>query len=324
MYKNIKLGLILLFASFALLVEQSNAQQTSQYTQYIFNYFGLNPAAGGTSKCLQVKAGYRKQWFGFESAPTDQFFSIHGQIKNNKPYVKTKNVIGFYQERDQTGVKGPTSRNAFSLNYSFHAPLTSDFYFSAGLHAGIIQYAFLRDNVTLTDFNDPAIGASKRVVLYPDINPGVMFYNPHFFIGYSMKYMIQRKLDAVYGFDSRLSRTHLITTGASIPGATKEFSYMPSINVKIAGKGAPVGLDVGFLIDYKDVFRFGAVYRKSDAVCAIIQVRARNLTIGYSYDYMTTKLKYGGANSHEIMLNYRICKKDQGGVSDNGRCYAYD
>jgi type IX secretion system PorP/SprF family membrane protein len=311
---------------FILLLGLSNlkAQQTSQYTQYIFNYFGLNPAAGGSTKCLQLKAGYRKQWWGFGSAPVNQFFSVSGILKNKVPYNKSKNVIGFYQELDKTGVLGPTSRNSFNLNYSHHVPLNSNFYISAGLFVGLIQYSFIRDNVSLTVANDNAIGASKKVILYPDINPGVMIYNPHFFLGYSMKYAIQKKLDAVYGFGSNLQRTHLITTGASIPSNRKEISYMPSINVKLGGGGSPVGLDVGFLIDYDDVFRFGVVYRKSDAACAIVQFRVKKLTIGYGFDYVTSKIRYGAANTHEIMLSYRICKDNSGGVDEDGRCYAYD
>jgi type IX secretion system PorP/SprF family membrane protein len=313
------LGLILFLS-----ISNSKAQQTSQYTQYIFNYFGINPAAGGSTKCLQFKAGYRKQWWGFESAPVEQFFSVSGILKNKAPYNKSKHVIGFYQEQDRTGALGPTARNSFNLNYSYHLPLSSDFYLSAGIFAGLIQFSFIRDNVSLTTADDAAIGASKKVILYPDLNPGLMLYNPHFFIGYSMKYAIQRKLDAIYGFGSTLQRTHYITTGASLNGNRKEISYMPSINIKLGGGGSPVGLDVGFLIDYNDVFRAGVVYRKSDAACAIVQFRVKRFQVGYAFDYVTSKVRFGAANTHEIMLGYRICKDNAGGVNEEGRCYAYD
>ena len=319
-----KLSIIIIVVLIYAQNNQLRAQQTSQYTQYIFNYFGLNPAAGGSKQCLQLKAGYRKQWWGFESAPVEQFFSVNGVIKNNKPYNKSKNVIGFYQEQDKTGTQGPTARNSFNLNYSHHVALSSNFYISAGIFAGIIQYSFNRDNVSLTSQNDNAIGASKKVILYPDINPGIMIYNPHFFFGYSMKYAIQKKLDAIYGFGSSLKRTHLLTVGASIPGKRKELSYMPSINMRVTGGGAPVGLDVGFLIDYNDVFRAGVVYRKNDAACAIVQFTVKRLTVGYGFDYVTTKMRYGASNSHEIMIGYRICKDNASGINDEGRCYAYD
>lgn len=305
-------------------LHEIKAQQTSQYTQYIFNYFGINPAAGGSTKCLQLKAGYRKQWWGFESAPVEQFFSVSGILKNRKPYVKSKNVIGFYQEQDKTGGQGPTARNSFNLNYSYHLPLSSNFYASAGVFVGLIQFSFIRDNVSLTVADDNAIGASKKVILYPDINPGVMIYNPNIFLGYSMKYAIQKKLDAIYGLGSTLQRTHYITTGASIHGRRKEISYMPSVNVKLGGGGSPVGLDVGFLIDYDDQFRCGVVYRKNDAACAIVQFRVKRFQVGYAFDYVTSKVRFGAANSHEIIIGYRICKDNGGGVNDEGRCYAYD
>ncbi|HRG57602.1 MAG TPA: type IX secretion system membrane protein PorP/SprF [Bacteroidia bacterium] len=318
--------IILLFISlfFVTNLHEIKAQQTSQYTQYIFNYFGINPAAGGSTKCLQLKAGYRKQWWGFESAPVEQFFSVSGILKNRKPYVKSKNVIGFYQEQDKTGGQGPTARNSFNLNYSYHLPLSSNFYASAGVFVGLIQFSFIRDNVSLTVADDNAIGASKKVILYPDINPGVMIYNPNLFLGYSMKYAIQKKLDPIYGVGSTLQRTHYITTGASLHGNRKEISYMPSINVKLGGGGSPVGLDVGFLVDYDDQFRCGVVYRKNDAACAIVQFRVKRFQVGYAFDYVTSKVRFGAANTHEIMIGYRICKDNGGGVNDEGRCYAYD
>ena len=70
-------ALSLLFAFYLLHSNDLLAQQPSQYTQYIFNYFGINPAAGGSTKCLQLKAGYRRQWLGFESAPVQQRLRVN-------------------------------------------------------------------------------------------------------------------------------------------------------------------------------------------------------------------------------------------------------
>jgi type IX secretion system PorP/SprF family membrane protein len=298
----------------------SKAQQLPQYTQYIFNYYGINPAAGGTSPCLDIKAGHRRQWMGFEGAPVTSFFSVNGQLPNkSKPYLKSKHVFGGYFENDQTF---PTSRTNFFLNYSYHVPLSNEIYASAGIFAGLNQYSFQADATTPRVANDPAINANRKVILVPDINPGVMVYGPSFFVGYSMKNAVGNRLDNVYGFASRMQRHHFTTAGLRIVGARKEFSYMPSVNLKMVS-GTPIGLDLTFLINYDNVFLWGLMYRKRDAAAALAQVRIKKFAVGYAFDFNTSRLRIANANTHEIILSYRLCFKGAGGFEEGIRCWAY-
>jgi type IX secretion system PorP/SprF family membrane protein len=302
---------------------QAYAQQMASYTQYVFNYFGLNPAAGGTSGCFELKGGHRRQWLGFESAPVTSFFSLNTNLTNkSKPFQKNKHVVGLYFENDNTGLTGPTARTTFYLNYSYHVSLAQDMYLSAGLFGGMTQYGFTVDEITLSDFNDNAINASRKVILVPDITPGVLLYGKNGFFGYSMRNASGNKLDQVYGFQSRLVRHHYITTGYRIQGRRKEISYLPSANVRLV-KGAPFSFDIGLLMDYKGALTFGLIYRKIDAVAAVLQLRYKRLGVGYSYDYNLSRLRIANANSHEVILSYRFCKKNSNGVDDGIRCYAY-
>ena len=59
---------------------RATAQQISQYTQYVFNHFSINPAVAGSKDCLDVRLGYRRQWVGFENAPVTAWASLHGVI----------------------------------------------------------------------------------------------------------------------------------------------------------------------------------------------------------------------------------------------------
>jgi len=68
--------ILFLFYSFGVI-----AQQSVQYSQYTFNNFGYNPAFAGTTKCLDVRAGTRIQWLGFEGAPRTSFFSVHKRLE---------------------------------------------------------------------------------------------------------------------------------------------------------------------------------------------------------------------------------------------------
>lgn len=322
MRKNfILFSLLLLF--FSVNLYNADAQQLPQYTQFVNNYFGLNPAAGGSSGCLDMKAGHRRQWVGFENAPVTSFASINGPIKNKaKPYIKNIHVIGAYFENDKTGLLGPTSRTSFFLNYSYHLALVNNIYASAGFFGGLMQYSFAVDKITVANVNDNAITAARKVILYPDINPGMMVYGASFFLGYSMKNAVGNKLDAVYGLNSKLARHQYITGGLRIKGKRKEISFLPSVNVKMV-KGAPTSLDVCLLMDYNNVFMIGALYRKTDAAAAIVQFRIKSFTVGYSYDYNTSRLAVANANTHEVILSYKICKSKNGEYADGIRCWAY-
>ena len=45
---------------------QVDAQQLPLRTNWQFNYFQENPAFAGFTDCLELKAGFRQQWAGFD------------------------------------------------------------------------------------------------------------------------------------------------------------------------------------------------------------------------------------------------------------------
>lgn len=301
----------------------ASAQQTPQYTQYVFNYYGLNPAAAGINPCFSFRSGHRIQWVGFENAPVSTYLSVYGSLKNTKkPYIKSRHVVGAYFESDRTGSFGPSGRTSLYLSYTYHTPLANSFYMSAGLFSGFTQYSFSIDQITLNVPNDPAVLASRKAILIPDFHPGIMIYSPNFFTGYGVKYLLRNRLDAVYGFGSRLDRHHYLTAGARIPTHLKELNFLPSMNLKLV-RGAPIGLDITGMIDYDDLISFGINYRKVESFAAILQIRVKKFRVGYSYDFGTSRMKIAHANSHEITVGYRLCSKEQNGYSDEIRCWAY-
>ena len=63
---------------FVLLIFAGNiiAQQSAQYSQFMMNEYGLNPATAGSGKGLMVMIGQRTQWRGFAYAPETNFAGI--------------------------------------------------------------------------------------------------------------------------------------------------------------------------------------------------------------------------------------------------------
>ena len=53
------------------------AQQEAQYTQFMYNKLSLNPAYAGSQGMPCISCIHRKQWIGFEGAPTSQIINFH-------------------------------------------------------------------------------------------------------------------------------------------------------------------------------------------------------------------------------------------------------
>ena len=59
------------------------AQQDPMYTHYMYNTLSVNPAYAGTRDALTVTGLGRKQWVGFDGAPTSITGTAHMPIGEN-------------------------------------------------------------------------------------------------------------------------------------------------------------------------------------------------------------------------------------------------
>ncbi len=64
--------ILLLIAIFTL--GESQAQQVSLNSQYMFNYFAINPAVAGTKNYSPITFSFRRQWMGINDAPVTQSY----------------------------------------------------------------------------------------------------------------------------------------------------------------------------------------------------------------------------------------------------------
>ena len=62
----------------------TQAQQSEQYTQYMYNTLTINPAYAGSRDVLSAVLLHRTQWIGLEGAPQTSSFSMHTPIERKK------------------------------------------------------------------------------------------------------------------------------------------------------------------------------------------------------------------------------------------------
>lgn len=304
------IGLVLAGVSIAL------GQQRAQYTQYMINPFLVNPAVSGTEDYTDIRAGYRKQWVGFEGSPRTVFLSAHTNIgkhkvvNNRTKHKKTGfHGLGVVLTNDMIG---PTSTTNISGAYSYHVALSKKLFASLGIMAGLQQFALDAAKLTTANPNDAAINSFTGRSL-ADINAGGWLYSDKFYVGASLIQVMPQKLyngNTNALVDGKLAHHYMIMGGYRIP-VGYDFTFIPSACIK-AVSPAPMSVDLNAKLRYKEVFWGGFSYRHKDAVALMAGVIINNtFDFSYSYDLTTSHLSKFGSGSHEVILGYRLRTKQQ-------------
>ena len=290
-----------------LLPVTSRAQQISQYTQYWFNHFSVNPAVAGSKDCLDIRLGYRKQWSGFPGAPTTAWASVHGAIKaKGKPFVANRHGFGVFVEADDAGPYGYT---AFNLAYAYHVQLAQDYFMSMGFFAGMKQMKLDAGEITLASYNDPAIDGSRSVFVFPEITPGIWFYSKRGWLGLSIPQLLGNKIKDFGLGESRLTRHYLLSGGYKYK-LSKKVSLTPHALFKLS-PGSPPALDLNLMLEYQKKVGVGMSYRNTDALAFMLKLSfLKFFQLGYSYDVTTSKIRVASSNTHEVILAITPCPPD--------------
>ncbi|MFN3341456.1 MAG: type IX secretion system membrane protein PorP/SprF [Flavobacteriales bacterium] len=299
-------------AVFVVMFLQSSAQQTPQFTQFVFNQFAHHPAVAGSRPCLDMRVGYRTQWVGFDGRPITMFANAHGQIMGkNRKHLKTKHGIGGHVESDGAG---PISRTKIYLSYAYHIPVGRKTNLGMGLYAGFQQLRFNAGKVTLANPNDNSIPGSSVQFVWPDIAPGLFLYSEDYFVGLTMWQALRNKWKNV-GDQSRLTH-HFVLSGGKRFKYSDDLSWIPSAALKFAPMSTPA-IDLNLMMDFQNKMQVGLSYRNTDAICALFKLNfLKHFSMGYSFDFTTSRIRQSSSNTHEIILGISACPHRGKGITD--------
>lgn len=280
-------------------------QQTEHYTQYQFNQFNLNPALAGTKACIDIRTGYRYQWLGIDGAPQTGFFNAHGPLrfsKRKRNLFGPKSGIGAIINRD---VFGPFSFLQAHVAYALHLPINRNWKFSIGTAFGIKQTAFSVGQLT-TEFNDPTVpSSSQSFLVFPDFRLGFWLADKRHYVGFSIHNLVGNQLDQI-GPESRLQRHFYVTAGKQFR-LEKKWVFSPSFFILKTAR-TPIDFHLSALFDLDNKFAIGVGLRRTDAITTQIRVKLFNfISIGYSFDYVISKLNKNIWYSHEITGGFNSC-----------------
>lgn len=279
------------------------AQQTAQYTQNVFNMFAINPAVAGSKDCIDVRLGYRQQWVGFPGAPVTGWATINSVIKpKRRSFHANRHGVGLFVEADNTGPLGYTT---LQLAYAYHLQLKRDVFLSFGLYAGLLQEKLSMGDVLASDNQDPALANNGSVLVYPDVTPGIWLYGKASWAGFSIRQLMGNRLEGI-GQEMALTRHYIASAGHRFR-VNKNFSVVPNGLFKLS-PASPLAMDLNVMFEYHRKLGLGVSYRNQDAVAFMVKLPfLKYFTLGYSYDVTTSKLRAGGANTHEFILGIYPC-----------------
>ena len=250
---------ILIIGISILLSLSAFAQQTEHYTQYQFNQFAFNPAVAGTKACVDIRTGYRFQWYGIDGAPQTGFINAHAPLyfsKKRRNSMGPKHGLGGMVSRD---VFGPFSFLQLHVAYALHLPINRNWRLSFGLGFGFKQSSFGTANLT-TQFQDPLVGNSGlSYLIFPDGRFGVWLSDKKQYFGFSVHNLFGNTLQS--GENSKLQRHFYFTAGKSFK-LEKGWSLIPSIFFLKTAK-TPFDFHLSALFDLENKFSFGSWFKKN-------------------------------------------------------------
>lgn len=298
---RMKIYLLLLLPILILTTRNAFSQQDATYTQFMYNGLAINPAYAGSAETFSATALFRKQWIGIEGAPETQTLTL------DAPFHHKKIGLGLSLVNDQTGVTKNLNINGI-YSYGIRVGKST---FAMGLQTGVnnfkADYLSVQTSSSTSTPHDDSFNDNINKVIF-NFGSGLYFYSQRFFAGFSVPHILNQRLDGGPSTAEASSRQyrHYFVTAGYVFDLGEKLKVKPSTLLKLAD-GAPLQLDANFNFWYNESVCLGFSYRTNDSFSALFQIQiAKQLRLGYGYDYITSNLKQYNTGNHELMLRYDL------------------
>jgi type IX secretion system PorP/SprF family membrane protein len=272
------------------------AQQDSQYTQYMYNTVMFNPAYAGSREKLSVTSLYRAQWIGLEGAPKTINFGIESPLGSGIGLAI--NIIN-----DKIG---PSNQTNAAANLSYYIGLGENYklYFGIRGAVSLLNVDFTKLNIENTQ--DPALAANIDNRFSPNIGAGLYLQSDNAYLGISIPSFLETK----YYKDSQTSmakeKQHIYFMTGYVFDLSYNLKLKPAALVKVV-TSSPTQVDLSANFLYNEKFTLGIGYRLNTAVSALAAFQVYDkILIGYAYDRNTSRLGQYASGSHELFLQFDL------------------
>lgn len=284
------------------------SQQLPQYTQYMINKYGQNPAYGGLERSLSVFTSFRDQNDAFPGNP--QTFYAGADM----PFYLWNGALGFTFYNQKTGAFSNTDLK-FSYNY---VTGTRAGFLSFGARLGVNFLSVNGSNILTPDGNYEGVINHNDPVLDPAAfnGLGLSWEAGAYFMGSRVEggLVVHDLPTHSYGVgDASYSKAFSVSLfGQYKTTILDNIKLYPSMMVR--ADAAVVQTDIGCVGYYRDEIIGGLNFRgfspgSIDALGIIVGTGiGKNYRLIYSYDIGLSGLRKYHQGSHEITLSYNLKK----------------
>lgn len=301
-----RINILIIVAVFSLcfgISNQSNAQQYSEYTQYMFNPVVFNPAYTGSRGLISMRAIYRNQWTNINGAPQTINFGVHS------PFRESNAAIGLWLENDEIGFTRTTRVNG---TFAYHIPMGKA-KLSLGLNGGIANWSVDPNRNNPGGQIDPGVENYSKIM--PSVGAGLWLYTKRFYIGVSSPDFLADTPNS--GNDGGITEEiHYYATAGLVLPLGRSLKFKPTAFLKFV-EDTPQELDLTAHFLFRETLWLGVAWSstlgdetllRSDSIDLLAELQLTGqLVAGYSYDLTNSEIRRHDIATHEIMLGYDFC-----------------
>ena len=284
----------------ALNFNEVQAQQDSQYTNYMYNTQVINPAYAGSRDQLSALLLYRNQWVNLDGAPETYNFGIHTPVGQQE---RVGLGLNFYKD-----AIGPADESNLTADFSYTIPVnTNGTQLAFGIKGGINLLNIDYNKLLLRNPGDPAFQYNINNRLSPVIGAGLFLYNTdRWYMGISVPNLLETTHYDDVKVSNAIEKMHLFATAGYVFNLSANTKFKPAIMAKMVA-GAPLALDGSANFLFNEKLTLGLAYRWDAAISALAAFQVSDtVLIGYTYDYGLQELANYNSGSHEIFLRFEL------------------
>lgn len=323
MRASLKILLVLLISNSA-----SFGQQLSQFSQYLDNYYIVNPAATNINYGANLDFSVRHQrsqvfnelssayisiYFGLSRPNSKQIMEQSFRINDDVVRLssggyynpKITHIVGTTMSRDKFGLVDKTTSY---LTYGLHIPLSRKYSISAASKIGVALLN-VNDDFFVLEGGDLPFNNFINVFeknSFMDLGMGLWLYSDEVFLGYSMERLFKgNSLSGNTDDDFEILSQHFISVGFKF-NTSRHLTLTPSLFIRYRPM-EPASIDYNLRASYKTFIWMNASLRKQQFLVASIGLKIKeNLWFKYSYDHGANKNTFEGISANEIALSANL------------------
>lgn len=293
-----------------------SAQQDAQYTQFMYNKLGFNPAFAGSVESTEVQAIFRQQWLGLNDAPSSQIATLNTPLTSNGTGVGarlSRVTVGLEQQYNVEG------------SYAYRIPIGrgSRLGFGVSTSARYFNIEYQNANPIQGGGIDIAIPGATESKILPNFGAGVYVDGPNYYVGISVPRLLQNDIDlgSEETIISREARHFYFMGGVKIR-VNEKLSLEPQMLAKYVG-GAPFDADfnltayLGTSLFTGVSYRLGGNGAGESASVLFGTYLSDHISMCLAYDLGLSDLNTAQSGSVEMAVTYSFGGRPaSGGVID--------